>query len=466
MKTSLGMALLVSLDRASEDPLHVQLERQLRSGVQTGRLSAHTLLPSTRSLAADLNLSRGVVVEAYEQLIAEGYFQAEAGSGTRVAALRTEASRRATAEPARPAPRYDFQPGTPDVLSFPRRAWFASLRRAFASAPAEAFLYPNPRGPLATRAALAGYLGRSRATVGQADCIVMCNGFLQGVDLVARLLKARGVRHVAVEDPGFGKLAALFRALEIAVHPIPIDAHGLVVERLHATPAAAVFATPVHQFPTGAGMSAERRTALLAWAQARDALIVEDDYDAEYRYDREPLGALQGMAPDRVIYIGTGSKILSPALRLGWLLASPALAGELAALKLRADGGSSIVDHLALADFVNAGELDRHLRRMRQIYRRRRDLMVEALGEHLPELEVGGMRAGLHLMVNLPGHVDEAALVARAREQSIAVFAASDYRVRPAPDEPAMVLGYGCAVDSQIGRGIKRLAQLVREGAG
>jgi len=291
--------------------------------------------------------------------------------------------------------------------------------------------------------------------------VIVCNGFAQGIDLVARLLKSKGVLSVAIENPGFGALARRFRDVGIATEGIPIESRGLVVERLRATSAMAVVVTPAHQFPTGAGMTADRQAALLAWSAQRNALIIEDDYDAEYRYDREPLGALQGLSPNRVIYIGTGSKILSPALRFGWLLAPEAFVSELAVLKERADGGSPTIDHLALAEFLSSGDMDRHLRRMRQIYRHRRDVLVDALQEFLPQLPVGGVAAGLHLMINLPADTDETEIVRAAREKSIRIFGASDYRVRPRKDEPAIVLGYGCVSEPLIRQGIRELARLI-----
>jgi GntR family transcriptional regulator/MocR family aminotransferase len=461
LKTTLATEILIPIDRASNVPLHVQLERQMRSAVRTGRMPAGLPLPSTRSLAADLGLSRGVVVECYEQLIAEGYLASKRGSGTRVAAIRRELQQSRTTAPAAADSRYDFRPGTPDVATFPRREWFACLRRVYNAASSNIFRYPEPRGPRVTRSALATFLGRSRATVGNEDCIVLCNGFSQGIDLLTRFLKSHGVTSVAIEDPSFGKLPQRFRQSGIATHCIPVDGRGLVVERLAKTPARAVVVTPAHQFPTGEVMTADRRAALVSWAAKRDALIIEDDYDAEFRYDREPLGALQGLAPDRVVYIGTGSKILSPALRLGWLMAPEAIAGELAVFKQFADGGSPTIDQLALAEFLDTGEMDQHLRRMRQIYRRRRDLVTAALAEFLPHVQIGGVAAGLHLMMNLPPGTNERDLVRIALDRSIRIYGASQYRARPRDDQPAIVLGYGCVADPLIRSGVQQLARLI-----
>jgi GntR family transcriptional regulator/MocR family aminotransferase len=462
MNTTFSAELLLPIDRASTTPLHIQLEREMRRAVRTGRLPADLPLPSTRALASNLGLSRGVVVECYEQLIAEGYFTSVRGSGTRVAAIRTEARSAAVTAPVAVDPRYDFRPGTPDVGSFPRREWFASLRRVYNAAGSRAFRYPGPRGPLTTRTALASFLGRSRATVGDEDCIVLCNGFAQGIDLMTRLLQSRGVRSIAVEDPGYGSLAQRLSNSGIATTCVPVDERGLVVERLARTSAKAVVVTPAHQYPTGAGMTPDRRAALLAWAAKRDAWIIEDDYDAEFRYDREPLGALQGLAPDRVVYVGTGSKILSPALRLGWLMAPEAVAAELASLKQLADGGSPTFDQLALADFIDSGQMDRHLRRMRQVYRRRRDLLTAALSDFLPDLRIGGVAAGLHLMLSLPAGTNENALLASAAERSIRVFGAAQYRARPRHAPPAIVIGYGCIAESLVREGVQQLAGLIR----
>ena len=461
VKTTFQTEILVPIDRSLDVPLHVQLERQLRSAVRTGRLRAHTPLPSTRSLAADLGLSRGVVVGCYEQLVAEGYFVSSAGSRTRVAVIRTQAPRPRIDATTAPKYRYDFVPGTPDVTAFPRSAWLACLKRAFKAASDEAFHYPHPKGPAVTRLALATWLARSRATVADEDRVIVCNGFAQGIDLVARLLKAKGVRCVAIENPGFGALGRRFRDVGIVVERIPVDDRGLVVQQLGATDATAVVVTPAHQFPTGAGMTPDRRAALLAWSAKRNALIIEDDYDAEYRYDREPLGALQGLAPNRVIYIGTGSKILSPALRLGWVIVPEMFASELGVLKQGLDGGSPTFDQLALAEFLTSGQMDRHLRRMRQIYRRRRDVLVDAVHEFLPRFPIGGVSAGLHLMLKLPSGTDEKQLIRAAHDKSIRIFGASDYRGRSRTEDAAIVLGYGCVTETLIRQGVRELAELI-----
>lgn len=465
MKISSSIDLLMALDRTRAEPLHVQLKRELRAAVQTGRLAALTRLPSTRALASDLDVSRGVVVEAYDQLVAEGYLTAARGSATRVAALGAQTRRAISAQAKTPTPiiRYDFQPGIPDVLGFPRRAWLNCFRKVFNGAASDAFRYPAPEGPHATRAALADFLGRSRAMVCQADEMVMCTGFQQGIDLVMRLLKSRGVTDVALEDPGYGALDALLRSLEMTPHPVPIDRDGLSIEALGRTPAMAIIATPVHQYPTGVALSARRRAALLHWARQRDALIIEDDYDAEFRYDREPVGALQGMDPERVIYIGSASKTLSPALRLGWIVASVEMAADLAQLKATLDAGSAVFDQLALGEFIRVGELDRHIRRMRVLYRKRRALMVEALARHLPALPIQGISAGLHFMLDLPAGMDDGEVRAAALAASIGLGDVRSCRMTHDLNQAALILGYGCAAESSIAPGIQRLSGLIRQ---
>jgi len=460
----------IQLSRGGE-PLRTQLIRALRSAVQNGRLPAGSALPATRVLAADLGLSRGIVVEAYEQLIAEGYFTARRGAATRVAASHAGAinerrSRAAARAPlAAPPPRFDFRPGMPDVSLFPARAWMRALRRAWASGSSAHLDYPDPRGVTETRAALATYLNRSRATIADAERIVMCTGFAQAARLAGEVLHARGVRRIAVEDPGHVEQCADLAAAGIELVRIPVDASGLVVERLLRTSVRAVLVAPAHQYPTGAVLAPERRAALLEWAVRREAYIIEDDYDAEYRYDHEPIGALQGLAPEHVIYAGSASKMLAPSLRQGWLVSPRALVSDVAIAKLGADRGSPTLEQRAFAAFLDVGDLDRHLRRTRTVYRQRRDLMVAALRASLPDAEIRGVAAGTHLLVELPRSVDERALVDAAARAGIRVYAGRIYHSKPERARPSLLLGYGSILDEDIPLGIRELAALVRASA-
>ncbi|MFL5770137.1 MAG: PLP-dependent aminotransferase family protein, partial [Chloroflexota bacterium] len=340
-RTRFPIELLLEVRKADPLPLHRQLEQELRGAIRAGRLQPETALPSTRVLADQLDLSRGVVVEAYEQLVAEGYLTSVPGGATRVATRAAAATRSGAHAAASPAVRIDFAYGRPDVTLFPRQIWLRSLRRVLIEAPSERLTYLDRRGAPELREALAGYLNRVRGTAAEADDIIVCNGFAQAIDLVAELVKARGGRRIAVEDPGDadGREAVLRHGLEVV--PLPVDDGGISVEALHASDADAVFLTPAHHYPTGAVMAPDRRAELLAWADERHRLILEDDYDAEYRYDREPIGAIHGLAPERVIYAGSASKTLAPGLRLGWMVVPHGLVDPLAALKEANDRGSA-----------------------------------------------------------------------------------------------------------------------------
>jgi GntR family transcriptional regulator/MocR family aminotransferase len=454
--------ILLAIDREAPHTLRGQLEGQLREAMATGRLAAGTVLPSTRELAACLELSRGVVVEAYEQLAAEGWIVSKRGSGTRVA---KRARVPATAEPPQsPAAtyRFDFKPGLPHAESFPRRAWAGCLRDAALHATAAQLGYPDPRGDEGARVALARYLARARAVVAHPSCVVMCSGFTQAIDLIARVWVERGMSRVAIEQPGFVGLATHLNRLGLQVLPVPVDREGLDPRQLERSGAQAVILAPAHQFPTGAVLSAARRVRLAAWARERGAWIVEDDYDAEFRYEAEPLPALQGSAPGHTIYVGTASKLLSPALRLGWVVAPEPLVGALALMKRRVDRGGSSIDQIALGRFVEDGLLDRHLKRCRGAYRRRRDTLLAALSRWGFVDEVMGAAAGLHVMVRLRRDVDEERVVAEARRAGLRVFGGAAYRQGGVAGAPALVLGYGAIAENDIDAAVAALAAVVR----
>ncbi|HUC08200.1 MAG TPA: PLP-dependent aminotransferase family protein, partial [Solirubrobacterales bacterium] len=296
--------LLVELDRAGDVPLHEQIERSIREDVRAGRLAARAQLPSSRSLAAELGVSRGVVSEAYGQLAAEGYLLASQGAPVRVAHTVRAAAPRAPSPSLLPSFTHRLDPGLPDLAGFPRDRWLRSLRAAWREAPIDAVDYPDPRGVPALRETLAEYLGRVRGAAADPEQLIVCTGFSQGLSLIARWLRSRGVTSIALEDPGWHSHRLIAEQAGLAVEPIPVDGEGLRVDLLERSGAAAVIVTPAHQFPTGAVLSSERRAALVEWAERGERLIVEDDFDAELRYDRTRVGALQGLAPERVAYIG------------------------------------------------------------------------------------------------------------------------------------------------------------------
>ena len=459
-ETRTNPELLVPLRPDAGIPLHRQIETSIREAIRAGRLVRGSSLPPTRVLAADLGVSRGVVVEAYQQLTAEGYLSSRTGGYTQVAAGPAPAGS-AVMPAGQPKPEIDLSYGRADVSSFPREAWLRAIRRALADAPNEVFGYLTGRGVPQLCTALADYLNRVRGTIADPDHMVICTGYAQGVSLLIGVLAAAGARRLALEDPSSRDDALpAARAAGLEVVGIPVDQDGIRVDLLRDSGADAVIVTPSHQWPTGSVLSARNRAAMIRWATERGAVIVEDDYDAEYRYDRTPVGALQGLAPDRVVYAGSASKTLAPGLRLGWFVLPGYLAEPVAAAKIAADRGSPALEQVALADFVARGEFDRHLRRMRPIYRRRRDTLLAALARHLPWLQPVGVSAGLHLVTWLPAHLDEAAVVDAARRAGVGLDAVGPYRITN-PGPGGLIFGYATVSERAIAEGVARLAQVI-----
>jgi GntR family transcriptional regulator/MocR family aminotransferase len=454
--------LLVMLRRDAQVPLHRQIETSIRGAIRAGRLARGSSLPPSRVLAADLGVSRGVVVEAYQQLAAEGYLVSRAGGYTQVAT--GPAPPAATLRPARePTPDIDLSYGRADVSSFPRTAWLRAIRSALSDAPNEVFGYLTGRGVPQLRTALADYLNRVRGTVAEPDRMVICTGYAQGVTLLMGVLAAAGTRRLALEDPSSRDDALpAARAAGLEVVGIPVDGDGIRVDLLRDSGADAVILTPSHQWPIGSVLSAGNRAAVIRWATERGAVIIEDDYDAEYRYDRTPVGALQGLAPDHVVYAGSASKTLAPGLRLGWFVLPGRLTEPMAAAKIAADRGSPALEQVAFADFLASGEFDRHLRRMRPVYRRRRDALLAELGRHLPWLEPAGVSAGMHLVTWLPPHLDEAAVVGAARRAGVGLDAVGPYRITH-PGPGGLIFGYATVSERAIAEGVARLARVIGE---
>jgi GntR family transcriptional regulator/MocR family aminotransferase len=440
--------------------LRARLENALRDGVRSGVLAPATRLPSTRALAAELHVSRGVVVEAYAQLVAEGYLTARRGAGTAVAptaALRSEAHAR---PPAASVIRHDLSPFVPALSAFPRGAWRAALGRALRDMPDARLGLPDGAGVPELRAALAAYLGRSRGVRATPAEIVVTSGLRQGLGLLWAALAATGARRVGAEQPGWRGVTdtAADAGLEIAA--LGVDEDGLVVSQLAGEqPLDAVVVAPAHQYPSGAVLSPERRAELVAWARRTGALIVEDDYDAEYRYDRDPIGSLQGLAPGDVVYGGSASKSLAPGVRLGWLVLPRDLAPALAELQLRRGGMPSSLQQLALADLIARGELDRHLRRQRRGYRHSRDALLAELRRALPEVDVRGAAAGLFVVLHLPGDSDEGMVLAAARAAGVSLEGLGG-------DPPGLVLGYANLPAASVASAVAALAASLRTARG
>ncbi|HTA33270.1 MAG TPA: PLP-dependent aminotransferase family protein [Solirubrobacteraceae bacterium] len=448
--TSFGPELLIEL-RGSRR--RAQLEDRLRALVRDGTVSAGSRLPSSRSLASDLEVSRRLVVDAYAQLLAEGYLVARRGGGTYVAAAASTAGQAPRRAPARPL-QFDFFPGAPDLASFPRALWSRALRDVLRSAPASAFAYPDVRGAHELRVQLSAYLRRVRGVVTEPDSIVICAGATQGLALLGRALAREGVRAIAVEDPCLPPHRAVLAYAGLEVRGVAVDEHGLDVGALDAP---AVLATPAHQCPSGVVLSPQRRGELVQWARA-GGLVIEDDYDAEFRYDRAPLGALQGLASEHVVYLGTTSKTLAPGLRLGWLAVPGSLLGAVIEAKALDDLGSATIEQLALARLLETAAYDRHLRKVRRRNRARRDALILAVARELLGARVSGISAGLHALVRLAQAVDADRLLALAAERSVRVYPLSQHLIDPPPETDALVLGYGNLAEPAIEEGIRRLA--------
>ncbi|MER5349513.1 PLP-dependent aminotransferase family protein [Kitasatospora sp. NPDC002551] len=464
--------------RAAGAGLRAALEDALREAVQDGRLAPGTRLPSSRALGEDLGIARNTVVEAYGQLTAEGWLSSRRGSGTTVA---ERAAPRPAARPVevragrRPTGRHDLLAGRPDLSLFPRSAWLASARRALAVAPHEAFDYGSPLGRIELRRALAGYLARVRGVRTDPDRLLICSGFGQGLGLLAAALRGRGAGRIAVEGYGLPPQRDTLRAAGLGLAPLPLDCSGARTDLLAELSGAgegaggrlgAVLLTPAHQFPTGAALAADRRAAAVRWARGHDGYVIEDDYDGEFRYDRQPLGAMQALDPDRVVYGGTAAKSLAPGLRLAWLALPDELVEPVAALKEAADTMSPVTDQLTFAELITSGRYDRHVRRCRLHYRRRRDLLVAALAERAPRVRVTGIAAGLHAVLELPpGSLPEAELMDRARAAGLVLTGLGWYLAgrNAAPDAaPALVVGYATPPDHAFPAALDALCEVLR----
>jgi GntR family transcriptional regulator / MocR family aminotransferase len=419
-------------------------------------------------LAAELGMSRGLVIEAFQQLEAEGYITTHPGSGTRVATGLDVAELAATTVRAR-APRacpIDFLPGQPDLVSFPVVDWRWGLAEAMRTASSSLADYNDPAGVARLRTVLAAYLRRVRGAMVDPNDLVISAGFTQGVGLVLSELAGRGLKTVAVEEPGHPDCARIAAASGLRAVPVPVDERGLVVDRLKATNARAVILTPAHQTPTGVVLAPERRLELIEWAETSDSFLVEDDYDAEFRYDRQPVGAMQGLAPHRVFNVGTVSKSLAPALRLGWVACPSHFTDAVAERKQLADRGSPALDQLALAVLIESGRFDKHLRHMRRLYASRRNTLVDALAQHVPRLHLSGLAAGFHAIAPLRGDVDEDELIAQAATRGVGVHGVTRYYLERASHRPALVIGFGNVTERAIESGVAAIADLLRQSAG
>lgn len=439
------------------------LARALRAAIQDGRLAAGTLLPPYRSLAADLGIARNTVADTYSELVAEGWLTARQGSGTRVAERAAPA--KAVRAPKKPptesiVPTHNLVQGQPDTSSFPRKAWASSTRRALAAAPNSAFGPGDPQGRIELRVALTDYLARVRGVRTDPELIVICSGFSDALRLLFGGAVLRGP--LAVEAYGLAFHRALIASGGIRTVPLGLDELGSRTTELedHRGIRSALL-TPAHQFPVGGPLAPARRQAAVDWARTRGGLVIEDDYDGEFRYDREPIGAVQALDPDCVIYVGSASKSISTALRLGWMVLPERLVDSILATKGQRERWTSVVDQLTFADLITSGAYDRHVRQMRQRYRDRRNRLASALAEHAPHIEPSGIAAGLHAVLRLPSGT-EATTVKAAAWHGIALDGLSEFRHPDA--EPAfdgLVVGYGAPPDHAFASALDALCRIL-----
>ncbi|MFJ2739147.1 PLP-dependent aminotransferase family protein [Streptomyces sp. NPDC087440] len=433
--------------------LRTRLRDALREAARTGRLAPGTRLPSSRSLAADLGIARNTVADAYAELVAEGWLTARQGSGTRIAGRARPAVPRkqplsARSAPARTTPAFNLMPGAPDVSTFPRADWLKASRKALTAAPNEAFGYGDPRGRIELRTVLADYLARARGVHADPERLVIRSGYVNALTFLAAALRHRSptTKAVATESYGLPFHRDCFTAAGLRTPALGLDELGSRTDELTGlSGVGAALLTAAHQFPTGVALHPDRRAAAVDWARGTGGLILEDDYDGEFRYDRQPVGALQGLDPDRVVYLGTTSKALAPGLRLSWAVLTPDLLPHLSPY----DNTSSALEQLTLAEFLSSGAYDRHVRAKRLRYRRRRDDLVAALAAHAPHVRVSGIAAGLHAILELPEGTERAVLRA-AHWQGLALEGLSTYRHPRAPGTPrdGLIVAYATPPDS------------------
>jgi GntR family transcriptional regulator/MocR family aminotransferase len=450
-----------------EQPRARAVEGAIREAIRQGRLAAGTLLPPSRALADDLGFARATVVEAYSQLQAEGYLSSRRGAGTWVAALTLAAARPDATPATAPYPRFDFNPGLPDLTAFPRAAWAGALRRGLRHAPAASLGFDNPLGRAALREDLAGYLVRARGVIADPGLTVVCSGTNHALALLSRVLRGQGVQRIAMEDPCLRLHRDVVANAGLEIVPLPVDEHGARTDLLADLDVGAVVLAPAHQFPLGIQLRPERRTAAIAWARATSGLVVEDDYDAELRYDRAPIGALQALDPGHVVYVGTASKTLAPGLRLGWMVVPPTLTEPIAELRRLEDMQTSATEQIAFRELLRSGDFERHLRRMRTRYRKRRDRFLNVLAERAPTANAVGISAGLRVLLELPPTSPPSTKIAeRAVARSISLYAIArcyhDGHI-PAGAPDGLVLGYAALAEHDFEQGIAVLGDLLNE---
>jgi GntR family transcriptional regulator/MocR family aminotransferase len=437
----------------------------IRDAIRSGRLAPGAQLPSSRALASDLGVARNTVASAYTELIAEGWLTSQHASRTLVAQRAVDVVPAVVSPPKTRTQRtldHDLRPGHPDLSSFPRTAWSRAVKRALNIAPFEAFGYTDPQGRPELRNALAQYLARARGVRARPGNIVICSGAADGLNFLAGALAEAGVAAVAVEAFGLDAQRAALARAGLRCPPMTVDSNGADVTALDdMADAGGVLLTPSHQFPLGVSLHSNRRAAVVDWARRTGGVIIEDDYDGEFRYDRSPVGALHGGDPERVIYMGTASKSLAPGLRLGWLVLPDRLVDAVGRQRGEREETCSFVDQLAMAEFIVSGSYDRHIRTMRAQYRRRREQLVAAVARSSPTTTVAGMQAGLQVMLELAG-ADESALCRQRAWRRLGVEGLDLFRHPEAGSERnGLVIGFAAPAPSAWSAALDALVRLL-----
>jgi GntR family transcriptional regulator/MocR family aminotransferase len=463
--------LWLTVDRAQKMPIIRQVYEQIRLSIIRGELQAGEQLPSTRELARDLHVSRIVIVEVYDQLLAEGYIESRQGSGTYVAAgaylEEVPRERFPRIHPSADTGKehrsiIDFRAGLPALDLFPRKLWGQLVSRVCAESSPVVFGYDLPEGCIDLRIALEHYLAKTRRVRCDPDQLVITSGAAQAFSLIARLLLSPG-DEVLIEDPVTSDVQHIFSATGATLIPIPVDEDGM---QTHLLPREAcptfVFVTPSHQFPLGGLLPIQRRIHLIQFARAVECYLVEDDYDSEFRYNGTPVSSLQELEPERVIYVGTLSKILSPALRLGYIVLPPALIERCRQLKRLTDLHSPVLEQLALARFIEEGHLERHILKMKKIYRKRREALIAALETHCSrQFQIYGDVTGLHLVAEFRGRELTEKTFADLGEAGVRLYPVEQHAIRKGRHQSKAILGYGNLTPEEIEEGVRRIKTIL-----
>jgi GntR family transcriptional regulator/MocR family aminotransferase len=459
------MLYSIELNRQSEVPMKRQIYQALKDRILDGSLQAGEVLPSTRDLAAQLNVSRHTVCEAYDMLITEGFVLSRQGAPTRVAeGLRLDRQPEDRSDPLEQSqPRYkvDFKTGWPDMRHIPRSLLRQIALKVMDEMPSERFGYDIPQGSLELRAEIASWLFRSRGLNVDAGDIFITSGATHALHIIANLLSARGNR-VAVEDPCNRGMLKVFLNAGCEAIPIPVDEHGLQVDCLDGISVDAVYTTPSHQFPLGPILPAGRRAELIRYAQVNGIYLIEDDYDSEFRYAGEPIAPLHAMDPQRVIYVGTFSKVLFPAIRIGYVILPKELQAKWRKLRLYMDVQNPSIEQAIMAELLRTRKFDRHLKKMRKLYGERRTTLLRSLDQFFGDgWRACGDAAGLHLAVEFKGMQFDEEFIARCRECGIRLASVERHAIRKGRHSNKLLLGFGHLGPEEIREGIAILRSVM-----